>query len=356
MSVWETGTGRKWFKELIQHCRKPQHRILVVTGSMTLPELSDPRLKLPNTRVEKLNTPKDLYSLSIEDANRIILLRSLVNEELVNVEQGLTTVREFCEKQKYTLLFAPYSFSSVDLAQLLADARRYEQDLWLADISHWIAASISRGVMPCYYGVLGEFSALKKRRPDTLPSASDCQIRYINAARQNPSFDRIRRWFLARKDFMFQRPEAYADAWIILWSSGLASRLDGQWELSPALLEGPGLIGERVRRITAANHINIPPIYMAWVYYCERKYKLSVEGRNNLIFRSPADVHEELKALPGVAEPQDLAMCQEVRDLRNWLQHGDAETYGRNYYQTDYMCLRTCMTIIKKLQRSGAAR
>ena len=356
MSIWETGTGRKWLKELISLCRRPQHRILVVTGSMELPDLSDSRWKLPNTRVEKLQTPKALYSLSIGDTNRIILLRSLVNEELVNVEQGLLTVRDFCKKQAYTLLFAPYSFSSVDLGQLLTDARRYERDLWLADISHWIAVSISKGVMPCYYSILGEFSTLKQSTPDTLPSASDCQSKYITAVRQRPGFDRIRKWFIGRKDAMLQNPEGNADSWFILWSLGLASQLDGGWELAPALLEGPGLISERIRRITAANHINIPPIYMAWVYYCERKYKLCEEGGNRLIVRSPADVHEELKKLTGSSDPADLAICQNVRDLRNWLQHGDSETFGRSYYQTDYMCHRTCMTVIRKLTRSGTER
>lgn len=356
MSVWESGTGREWLKKLILLCRKPQHRLLVVTGSMELPDLSDPRWKLQNTRVEKLQTPKELYSLSIEDTNRIILLRSLVNEELVNVEQGLTTVRDFCKKQGYTLLFAPYSFSSVDLAQLLTDARRCERDQWLADIAHWIAVSVSMGVMPCYYSVLREFTAMKESSPDTLPSASDCQFRYTLATQQRPGFKRIRKWFIGRKDLMLQKPGQYADSWIILWSFGLASQLDGQWELSPALLEGPGLIGERIRRITAANHINIPPIYMAWVYYCERKYKLCEEEGNQLIVRYPADVHEELKRLGDGIDPADLALCQNVRDLRNWLQHGDTETYGRSYYQTDYLCHRTCMTVIKKLKRSGAER
>lgn len=352
MNIWGTNTGKKWFKNLLTLCSQPQHKLLVVTGGMDFTLLHDARLKIPQDEIVKVAVPEKLSNLDLISGNRIILLDSLVCRVQINVDEGLRIVRTFCREQGYTFMTAPYAFTSADLAHLEEEAYNTQQDVWLAGISHWVAASISRGVMQCYANVKEIFERLAAKNPDMLPSASDCQDQYIEYVRYLPTYEAVHRWFLRQSVNMLRYPDPMLDAWLILWSVGLAGMMNGQWELSPVLLEVSGMVGERIHRVVEANHINIPPIYMAWVYYCEQKYKLC-NDINNLIVRYPVDVERELREMQHV-DQKDLQMCSDVRILRNWLQHG--ENYDRSVYQNDYMCLRTCRTIIHRLSRDGKER
>lgn len=353
MTIWGTVTGRKWVKNLLGLCRMEQHRILVVTGGLDMSFLCDARLGIPLSEIIEVSSPEKLADLDIRQDNRIVLLRSLVCEVQINVEKGLDITRTFCNTHKYKLVFGPYSVSSSDIAHLKEEALTGKDNIWETEISHYIAISLSKGIIQCYCELIGIFEQIEKQSPDVLPSAGDCLERYIELKRYSPSFDQIRSWFLRQKNLMIRHQENFQDSWIILWSAGLACMVNNEWELVPALLEGPGLVGERMHRVTEANNINIPPIYMAWVYYCEKKYKLREEEANGIVIRYPADVYQELRAIEQVDEA-DLQLCREVRDLRNWLQHG--ENYDRSVYQNDYMCHRTCKTVIRKMMRNGRER
>lgn len=353
MTFWGTMTGKKWLKDFLVQCRQEQHKILVITGGLDMTVLRDPRFGIPSHEIVKVSSPEKLSDLDVTQENRIILMKTLICEVQINTEMGLEFTRDFCRKHKYTLLYAPYSLTISDIVHLKEEALAEEGDDWITDIKHSIAAAVSKGILNCYNALLQAFDSLEGQRPDILPSANDCMQQYNDSVRYLPSFDQIRRWFFSRKNMMINNPVQYQDAWIILWSAGFAGMINHQWELSPALLEGPGLVSEKMHRVIEANHINIPPIYMAWVYYCERKYRLREEESGGLIIRYPVDICRELRASDGV-DSLDLQLSQEVRDLRNWLQHG--ENYDRSVYQNDYMCHRTCRTIIRKLTRSGRER
>lgn len=353
MNIWRTNTGKQWLRNFLTLCNNPQHKLLVVKGGIDFSLLYDARLKIPQGEIININTPEKLDNLGTTNENRIILLDSLICSVNVNVDMGLKKARTFCRAHGYTFMFAPYAFTSADLAHLEAENYENRQNVWLASISHWTAASISHGVMQCYAMVKDIFDSLEVENPDKLPSASDCQKQYMENVRHLPAYDSARRFFLNQSASMLQNPQnPTLDAWLILWSVGLSGMMNGQWELAPVLLEGPGMVGEKMHRVIDANHINIPPIYMAWVYYCERKYKL-YNDPDNPIVRYPIDVKTELSRLQHVDE-SDLKMCENVRILRNWLQHGENDS--RSVYQNDIMCLYTCKTIINRLSRDGKER
>ena len=151
---------------------------------------------------------------------------------------------------------------------------------------------------------------------------------------------------------MLSFPEDCENRWKVLWSAGLAIHCSGRWQLAPALLEQYSNFRVITHRLIEANNQVIPRIYMAWVTYCEEKYKIPERRENHtLAVYFPADIDDYLVSRSQKVDPDDIALSHRVRALRNWLHHIDQDNETKSLCCPDHH--HTCMEIITMMDPTG---
>ena len=356
---WKTEEGRRVLTAILSAYQKGTRRVVLVTGGCdtALPQAALSRLPI-GIETLRLRSPEQLSGVNTDDQSRIVLLSSLACEHL-NLTEGIKIVERFCRSGQYELIYAPHSFTSTELASLRADPWNAAQQAvldsrcarWMLDIAHEVALCLSCGILACYDELRGLFMRRLKEDPSALPAAYECQEEYIRHVQVDPQYQRARQWLSGgRLSAMLKQPEDHESEWLMLWSMGLAGMTDGAWKLSPALLEWPGLYRERMHRVITANHRTLPPIYMAWVYYCEREYAFPEMEGDSLASHYPVDIQMALKER-GLANHPDYTLALQALTLRNWLQHG--ENYERSAYQNGIFCHKACINIMRRVDPDG---
>lgn len=359
MKIWLTNQGGGLIKTIAEKCKRETYRLVVVVGRNQPGPLLNILNRLCGKEIpaEELDNIDNLSQLPVMSGNRLIILHSLASRSVGNPVEYL---RLYCRRMGYETIFVPCSIRRIDLEYL------YQNDLdtglkdfdnrWFLDIAHETALWLSAGILNCYYDLRDNLIKAFEGNPLQLPDAQQCLEDYQSGLEQEEETAYVKRRFRGNggMDRLLRDPDD--EDWLVLWSVGLAGQFNGKWYLSPFLLDSPKLYRERQHRLQRAVNSTLIPIYQAWVLYCQKKYSLrELDEDKKLIPWYPKNVLEALQLIRD-ADPDDVSLSREVRALRNWVQHDDADE--RNVPWVDHRqnrahALYTCAKVIRMLDPDG---
>ena len=349
MSFWMTTTGQRTIATLREkYCRQNSRQLLVIGpyGHQVLMAYLSEAVRMRTMVAASIG---DLYNLSIPAGDCLILLKSLTGSSADPVKD----LQRFCRNNNLNLLWSPQEVTAVDFAQ----AYQYEisstrwQSLgagwdWIVEIAHETALIVSGGVYSCYFGLRNQLLECCKANPEGLPDVEQCVRDF--AARMDA------RTRADRETVLADRTMDEETRWLILWSTGSAGRYNGVWQLSCDMLDRPGYYRVLQFRIEQAYSRTIPPIYNAWVLYCEQKYHLrELDDDRKLHIWYPGSVSDYLNKRPQADANPDTTQAWAVRGIRNWLQHRDNE---QGWNQSQDSVFAGCAAVIRLLDRQGRKR
>ena len=350
MSFWLTNSGKTFIRNLTNEYRTANRRILLVLGPYS-DEILRMRLEAPLRNICASYPDLDVLNPSIPGSgNRLILLQTLYSA----LPDPMERLRSYCRRYNLTLMFAPTELTNLDYAQDLDLAMRISTTWktpgpgweWVAQIADESARILSGGSYSSYFNLRSLMMDCYCQKSTVLPDVAQCvsDACHLDTREKQMARQQLQQVLIDN--------EMIEDRWLILWSMGLAARVDGVWEYSYQLLDVPRLRSQLQNRIQMARLRTLSTICQSWVEYCTTTYELPAwDAQRNLKTWYPSGVREELHR-QHVQDP-DATLSSRVVQMRNWLHHGEDP---EKLYQNRSAAMATSMQVIRRLLPTGSIR
>lgn len=353
VNVWlDTQTGREELDRLCGILSRPAFRVCLFLGPYGADEL---KTALNNVGLSlngiTLAAFPDENSLICWDGNwdaqrlcvcigRLDYRRSSRNGLiLVNLQPAIF---DFIQRQHLTRFYAPYTLVRFDAemirhtAHMIVNPEGKRALRWIVDIAHDMAWTISGGCLRTYEHLFNDFLRAYERNPVQLPDIEQI-IRRCDSLppEQDPPILQELHGFPPLRQALIDNPQE--QDWFILWSQGLAGRVEGIWRLDMRMLCFNGTRRELVTRVQKSCYMTMMPLCIAWTRHMTQKYNLREDTRWD-----PQLLDNTLGDMENISA-EDKHMTSYIRQVRNWICHVEDRRS-----QVDE-CMRSCFYVINNI-------